>query len=220
MKRIIVVCEGETEKEFCNTILTPYFAKIDIYLQAPLIKKSMGGMVKWLELKKQITLHLRNDANAFVTTLIDYYGLYSKYQFPKWEESEKIADKNLRMQNLELGMKDDIESSLRFRFIPYLQLHEFEGLLFNDITIFQEQIPPDELIGVDELKQVFKEYDNPEMINNNNETSPSHRLARIILGYNKIVYGHILAEAIGLDRMRAKSPRFNNWIERLETLWY
>ncbi|MDA3816451.1 MAG: DUF4276 family protein [Prolixibacteraceae bacterium] len=74
MKRVIIICEGETEKEFCNTILTPYFAKKDIFIQSPLIKKSMGGIVKWSELKKQITLHLTNDSKAFVTTLIDYYG--------------------------------------------------------------------------------------------------------------------------------------------------
>lgn len=56
------------------------------------------------------------------------------------------------------------------------------------------------------------------MINNNRETSPSHRLARIILGYNKIVYGNILAEAIGLERIREKSPRFNKWISKIENL--
>lgn len=218
MKRVIIICEGETEKEFCNTILMPYFAKKDLFLQSPLIKKSMGGIVKWSELKKQITLHLKNDSKAFVTTLIDYYGLYSKYNFPKWNEAEKQSDKNIRMKMLEQGMRESIDDSVRFRFIPYMQLHEFEGLLFNEIDIFHEQIPANELVGVDELTQTFKQYSNPEMINNNRKTSPSHRLERIILGYNKIVYGNILAEAIGLEKIRAKSPRFNNWIKKLEDL--
>jgi hypothetical protein len=218
MKRIIIICEGETEKEFCNTILTPYFAAKGIFLQSPLIKKSMGGIVKWGELRKQITLHLRNDSNAFVTTLIDYYGLYSKYNFPKWDEAENQADKNIRMSILEQGMKESIDDAIRFRFVPYMQLHEFEGLLFNEIEIFHEQIPPSELVGIDELTRTFHQYNNPEMINNNRETSPSHRLERIILGYNKIVYGNILAEAIGLERIRAKSPRFNEWLRRLEEI--
>lgn len=218
MKRVIIICEGETEKEFCNTILTPYFAKKKIYIQSPLIKKSMGGIVKWSELKKQITLHLTNDSTAIVTTLIDYYGLYSKYNFPMWNNAERNPDKNERMMILEQGMLESIEDSLRFRFIPYLQLHEFEGLLFNDIDIFYEQIPPKELVGIEELTQTFQQYSNPEMINNNRETSPSHRLERIILGYNKIVYGNILAEAIGLDKIKAKSPRFNEWIKKLEKI--
>lgn len=218
MKRVIIICEGETEKEFCNTILTPYFAKKEIFLQSPLIKKSMGGIVKWAELKKQITLHLKTNSEAFVTTLIDYYGLYSKYNFPNWEEAEHQPDKNKRMQILEQGMSESIDDSVRFRFIPYLQLHEFEGLLFNEIDIFREQIPANELVGIDELTQTLKQYSNPEMINNNRETSPSHRLERIILGYNKIVYGNILAEAIGLKKIRAKSPRFNEWIKKLKRI--
>lgn len=217
MKRIIIICEGETEREFCNTILAPYFASKNIYIASPLIKKSMGGIVKWFELKKQILLHLKSDSTAYVTTFIDYYGLYSKYNFPSWSEAESQPDKNIRMQILEVAMHQDIvDDSLRCRFIPYIQLHEFEGLLFNDINVFYDQIPPNELVGADELKATFSEYDNPEMINNDRKTSPSHRLERIILGDNKIVYGNILAESIGLSRIREKSPRFNNWLNILE----
>ncbi len=56
------------------------------------------------------------------------------------------------------------------------------------------------------------------MINNSKATSPAHRLERIIKGYNKVVYGDILSEAIGLNRIREKSPRFNSWITRLENI--
>lgn len=217
MTRVIIICEGETEKEFCSVILSPYFANLGIYIQSPLIKKSMGGIVKWPELKKQILLHLKNDPTAYVTTLIDYYGVYSKYNFPKWNEAEAQSNKNKRMEILEEGMKLDIDDGYRFRYIPYIQLHEFEGLLFNEIAVFYEQIPKAELVGIAELQSTFSEYSNPEMINNNRETSPSHRLKRIIKGYNKIVYGNIIAESIGLDRIRNKSPRFNEWLIKLES---
>ena len=116
------------------------------------------------------------------------------------------------MELLESAMQEDMDSDLRQRFFPYLQLHEFEGLLFNKIEIFHEQIPPDELVNNIELEDTFSNYSNPEMINNNRDTCPSRRLERIILGYNKVVYGNILAEAIGLERMREKSPRFNAWL--------
>ncbi len=218
MKRIIIICEGETEKEFCTTILAPYFASKNIYIHSPLIKKSMGGIVKWSVLKKQILLHLKSDTSAYVTTLIDYYGLYSKYSFPKWDEAEAQPDKNLRMEMLEDAMQLDIEDAYRYRYIPYIQLHEFEGLLFNDINDFYDQIPPNELVGIEELKATFNQYDNPEMINNNRQTSPSHRLERIIFGYNKIVYGNIMAESIGLTRIRDKSPRFNMWLDKIEQI--
>lgn len=43
MKRIIVVCEGPTEKEFCQDILLPHFQKLNIVIEAPLIKQSGGA---------------------------------------------------------------------------------------------------------------------------------------------------------------------------------
>ena len=150
-----------------------------------------------------------------VSSLIDYYGLYRKYDFPKWGEGERIADKNARMDFLEAAMKEDVSDRVRHRYLPYLQLHEFEGLLFNDIQHFYDQVPKAQLVGVEELKQTFADYDNPEMINNDKETSPSHRLKRIIKGYNKPLYGHYFAEAIGIEKIRAKSPRFNQWIEKI-----
>jgi hypothetical protein len=164
--------------------------------------------------KKEIETHLQ-EPNVIVTTLIDYYGLYQKYNFPNWNQGEIIIDKNARLDFLEEGMKQDISDEFRHRFIPYLQLHEFEGLLFNDIQFFYDQVPKAELVGLAELKKTFADYDNPEMNNNNRETSPSHRLKRIIKGYNKPLYGHYFAEAIGIKQIRAKSPRFNQWVEKI-----
>jgi hypothetical protein len=218
MKRVVIICEGETEREFCKTLLATYFSKKHIHIQSPLIKRSMGGIVKWTILKKEIETYLR-EKDVYVTTLIDYYGLYSKYYFPGWDESLKIADKNERMDFLENAMQNDINKSFQHRFFPYLQLHEFEGLLFNDIDIFYQQVPKNELIGIAELQQTFQDYpDNPEMINDNPETSPSRRLERIISGYNKVLYGHYFAEAIGLDNIRNKSPRFNQWLRMIENI--
>jgi Domain of unknown function (DUF4276) len=214
MKRVIIVCEGETEREFCKNVLAPHLINKNIHIQAPLIKRSMGGIVRWSILKKEIETHLQ-EPNVIVTTLIDYYGLYQKYNFPNWKNGEQIIDKNNRMDYLETAMQRDINDAFRHRFIPYLQLHEFEGLLFNDIQVFFDQVPKAELVGVDELKKTFSEYDNPEMINNNKATSPSQRLQRIIKGYNKPLYGHYFAEAIGIEQLRAKSPRFNQWIEKI-----
>jgi len=218
MKRVIVICEGPTEQAFCKTNLQLHLQDKGIYIQTPLIKHSRGGVVKWPILKQQIETHLKVEGSAFVTTFIDYYGLYSKHGFPNWDASERIVDQNSRMGALETGMQEDINQDLPHRFIPYLQLQEFEGLLFNDINVIYSQIPPSDIIGKRELEKTFADYDNPEMINNERETSPSHRLGRIIKGYNKVVYGDILAEAIGLERIRSKSPRFHNWVSTIESL--
>lgn len=217
MKRVVIICEGETEREFCKNLLAPFFAAKNIHIQSPLIKRSMGGIVRWGILKKEIETYL-TETGVYVTMFIDYYGLYSKYAFPNWDDAEIIVNKVDRMISLEESMKADIKDEVRNRFLPYLQLHEFEGLLFNDIQVFYEQVPSNELIGEPELVKTFQDYDNPEMINNNRDTSPSHRLERIIEGYNKVLYGHYFAEAIGLENIRRKSPRFNEWLGKIEAI--
>ena len=216
MKRIIIICEGPTELEFCKDVLYSHFQAKEIYIQTPLIKKSGGGIVSWPTLKKQIENHLAQDKTAFVTTLIDYYGIKDKYQFPFWEESKKIVDKSKRMELLEKGMKDSVNSSISDRFEPYIQLHEFEGLLFNDISVFTNQIPNEDFVNQAELTEIILQNPNPELINDTPKNAPSYRLQRLIKGYNKIVYGAILAKEIGLQRIRDKSPRFNQWVKKLE----
>ena len=215
MKRIIIICEGPTEREFCNSILAPYFTPMGIYLNAPLIKHSHGGIVTWMHLQRQIDTHLRAEHNAHVTTLIDYYGIADRHGFPKWDESKGYPDVDERVTLIEQGMKECIDEKFTPRFIPYIQLHEFEGLLFSNIEVFEKVIPKGDLVGIDELRQIAVTFDNPEMINNSLETSPSHRLERIVRGYEKVVYGGLLAESIGLNRIRERCPRFNHWIQLL-----
>ena len=218
MTRIIIICEGLTEKEFCEKVLAPYLWQHEIDIQTPLIKISGGGIVKWDYLRRQVETHLKESSSVFVSTLIDYYGLYQKYNFPRWEEGNKIYDKDNRMSFLEEAMNKDVSESLQHRFIPYLQLHEFEALLFINLQIFYEQVPKSDLVGIEELEKTFTQYSNPEMINNSKVTSPGHRLERIIKGYKKPLYGHYLAEAIGVERIRSKCPRFNNWVQTLITI--
>ena len=215
MKRIIIICEGQTEQEFCKTILSPFFAPLGIYLSAPIIKSSQGGIVPWPRLKRQIEIHLKAEQDAYVTTLIDYYGIRDDHNFPYWEESKCEPQVQERVAKVEKGMLEAVGQLFSSRFLPYIQLHEFEGLLFSNGDVFERVIPEEDLVNKEDLVQTLAEFDNPEMINTSRETSPSHRLERIINGYDKIVYGNYLAEGIGLNRIRERCPRFNEWIERM-----
>lgn len=217
MKRLVIICEGPTEQEFVRDVLEPHFLPKEIYIQKPLIKKSGGGIVPWEILKSQIQAHLR-EGESFVTTLIDYYGIPDRFNYPGWQEAKEIVDKSLRMDFLEQKMSDDIEANLRLRFLPYYQLHEFEGLLFNNLASFESTFEPGEFKNKQELISTLTKYHNPELINDNPNTAPSKRLDKLIEGYNKIVYGSILAENIGMHNLRLKSPRFNKWIEKLENI--
>lgn len=215
MKRIIIICEGQTEVEFCKDVLLKHFIHKNIFIQTPLIKKSGGGIVPWNVLKKQIELYLR-EKDAIVTTFIDYYGIPENYHYPGWQKSRIIADKNSRMDFLENAMKNKIFEALQDRYIPYIQLHEFEGLLFNNIDVFDQNFNTYELNSREELLNILNSHPNPELINDDPTSAPSKRLERIITGYSKIVFGSILAEEIGLTNIRKKSPRFHNWINTLE----
>ena len=214
MKRIIVICEGETEQEFCDKILYPYFLEQQIDVSF----RNIRGINKWSFFKNLIENTLKNDGSVFLTTLIDFYGIEKKHHFPSWNDSLSVEDKNSRMDFLETKMKNDIDNQLNFRFIPYIQLHEFEGLLFNNIEIFYNIFSEEDLVGKDELKSVFRDFSNPEMINDCVKNAPSKRLKRIVKDYNKLVYGNILAEKIGLQNIRNKCPRFSEWIEKIEKI--
>jgi hypothetical protein len=224
MARIIIIGEGQTEQSFCNDVLKLHFSNKNITIQNPVIKKTGGGIVNWQALKHQIETHLLEDQTAYVTTLIDYYGIYAHHKYPNWEAAEKLASPADRMNLIEQGMYDGIRNTLRTRFIPYIQLHEFEGLLFCDKNIFDNNFEENEFADYPYLESTISSNPNPEMINNGKETAPSKRLSRILKNYNsdnennKVVYGSLLAQEIGLQNLRTKCPRFNEWINKLEAI--
>lgn len=214
MKRLIIVCEGQTEQSFCQNVLSPYFLSKGIVVEAPTIKHSHGGIVPWETLKHQLVEHL-HEGDAVVTMLIDFYRIKDSYQFPGWEEAKTIKDSQNKMNGLFQDMLNDMPEDLKSRFVPYIQLHEFEGLLFSDISAFRNNFMSAEC-DFDAIQLAIDEFENPEDINNKPETAPSSRLMSAIVGYDKVLYGTILAEETGLGTIRSKCPLFNSWIERIE----
>ena len=214
MKRLIVVCEGPTEKEFCRDLLIPHFLKRDIVIEAPTIKHSGGGIVPWRILKGQVENHL-NEGDAVVTTFIDYYGIKEEHGFPGWEAAKGASHNIDKVCTIEQAMKDDIADECRHRFIPHLQLHEFESLLFSDVDVFAQNFEAGEM-DLEKLRKVRAEYPNPEDINNSPRTAPSVRIAEAVKSYRKVLYGNCLAMDIGLDKMRQCCPHFNEWVSEME----
>ncbi len=216
MKRLIIVCEGQTEQEFCNDILQPHLIQFGIVVQNPTIKKTAGGIVSWASLKHQIETHLKQDPTAFVTTLIDFYGIHANHNYPNWLQANQHNNKNIGMDLMEQGMLTSIPDQLQPRFIPYIQLHEFEGLLFCDINVFDNGFEENEFLDYNYLVQTLNDNQNPELINDSSITAPSKRLLKIIKDYSKITHGCLIAQDIGINKIRAKCPRFNKWIDDLE----
>lgn len=122
------------------------------------------------------------------------------------------------MNLMEEGMLLDIPIQLQKRFIPYIQLNEFEGLLFCNINVFDIGFEKNEFLDYNYLVQTINEYQNPELINDSNITDPSKRLLKIIKNYSKVTHGCLIAQEIGINMIRSKCPRFNKWIENLEKI--
>ena len=214
MKRLIIVCEGETEQAFCNDVLRSHFLSKDMLLEAPTIKHSNGGIVAWDTLKKQIVRHL-NEGNCTVSMLVDYYRIRDSYHFPGWMKAKEKANLYDRMHYLFEQMLLDMDEKLRPRFIPYIQLHEFEGLLFSDISVFPDNFTKEQL-DFKQLESAVNEFNTPEEINNSPATAPSERLKKAVSGYDKVTDGAFLAMEIGLETIREKCILFNEWMGRLE----
>lgn len=211
MKTVIIICEGETEEEFCKTLLSQYLqgvCRIEVRL--------LRGNCNWERIKNFAEKALKQQKTAVVTTFFDYYGVKTK-NFPNWTKSLNFNKANVRdrIDLLEVGMLEAIDNNLSYRFIPYIQMHEFESFLFNNIEVFDDNFNQNEFNRT-ELLTLLNDFPDPEMINQGTETSPSHRLIKILPSYNKIVYGNILAEMIGIGNICQKNKHFNDWIERLK----
>lgn len=213
MKRLIIVCEGPTEQEFCNSVLAPELQKHQIYVDAPTVKHSNGGIVPWHILKGQLMNHLR-EGDAYVTMLVDYYGIKARFGFPGWQEAMAKEDKLERLYFLCKKMKEDLPENLRSRFIPYIQLHEFEGLLFSDVEVFVKSFNQEE-VDMNALREAVATFETSELINDSPQTAPSKRLEKAVFGYSKVLYGNYLAMDMGLDMIRKKCPLFNEWVNTL-----
>ena len=76
MRAIYIICEGQSEEEFVNTILRPHFNNYGIYDVRPILmstsKGHKGGDVKFDRLKFNIEKLLNREHDVIVTTFIDY----------------------------------------------------------------------------------------------------------------------------------------------------
>ncbi|SIT11971.1 DUF4276 family protein [Belliella pelovolcani] len=215
MRGIYIICEGQTEEEFVNGILRPFFNTYQIYDVRPILmttsKGHKGGDVKYDRLKFNIDKLLKSETDILVTTFIDFFRL--KNDFPKYEDAQAIQNKIHKADCLELALADAINNP---RFIPYIQLHEFEGLLFAAKDGF-EFLPDLKQSNLNSLLLAVEEKENPEELNDGELTAPSKRLEQLIPGFdkNKPFYGGLIAEVNTINPVLDRCLRFNNWVETL-----
>lgn len=216
MKRLVIIAEGETEESFVNNILCPFFCSKGIYnsIQCFKTKHSHGGMSKYSYIKKDI-LNIIYEKDVVVSMMIDFYRLPS--DFPGFNDLKVTQTHKEQANLLETRIKKDLEDSqnqLFDNFIPYIQLHEFEALVFASISGIDSLFERSEM-DYNGLMNVIQQYPNPEDINNHPDTAPSVRLKKLISGYNKVLHGIDIINTVGMAELLEKCPRFKTWIESM-----
>lgn len=214
-KVLNILVEGQTELEFVNSLIFPHLYKHGISAVRPISIETSpgfkGGDVRYLgRFKPNIQRILRGKEDLVVTSFIDFYRLRS--DFPNYAESRSKTTAEEKVSLIEEGCYNDINDP---RFIPYIQLHEFEGLLFSAPNGFSELFPDLPARNLQELLGVINEFENPELINDRPTHAPSKRLERLIPGYQKPLWGNMIALENGFEMILQRCPRFRNWINTL-----
>lgn len=197
MVRIGISVEGTTEERFIKILLEPYLSQKGIYVTPVCI----NGNVSVDRVKHEIEkLAYSFD---YVTTFYDFYGFKHKNL-----DETKVT--------LESKIRESVKEGLREKLIPYIQMYEFEGLLFSCpesiATVLQ-----DEALYSWANKVLIEFENNPEKINNSRETAPSKRF-ELAAKYRKTTHGPNISKQIGLAKMRKMCTGFDDWLTNLEAL--
>ena len=219
MIRVYVICEGLTEETFVKGILKDSMISKHVCLIPTLIGKpgKKGGDVRFERLLKDIRNTLR-DREAYCTTFLDFYGLTG--DFPgRLDALDKNGARNKAECFLTVftaRLAEELGENMIRRFIPYIQMYEFEGLLFSHPEKLATSLGKSTRVKM--LQKIRKDFSSPEDINNSPQTAPSKRLKNLFPCYNKPLHGTIAAAEIGLPVIRQECPLFNEWLEKIESL--
>ncbi len=221
MKHLYIIVEGETELEFVNRILKPYFISkgLNTHIQGLMITMKGGGHgVNNIEhFKKTIKPLLYNENEPIITTMIDHYGINSEKKLPNYTNCIKELDIEKRIFCMEQSLTNAVNSIKEYRFfIPNIVRHEMETLLFANpekgFELEKKEIR-------NEIIAICAEIPNIEDINCTPQGAPSKRLIKIYNNnnqkYNKASLGVDIAELAGIDSILQKSPRFKSWIDKI-----
>ena len=223
MSRLLVHVEGQTEESFVNEVLAPHLRGVGYTnVSARLLgnarqRQRRGGVRQWSQVRTEIVNHLKEDQTILATTMVDYYGLPETW--PGRVEAGGQNSLSSRAALVEQALLYDIAKELGDdfdlrRFIPYVVMHEFEGLLFSDPERFAQSIGQSDLSS--DFLAIRNAFSSPEEINDSPDTAPSRRVKALYKGYQKPLMGVLAVEEIGLETIRLECPLFNGWIEELE----
>ena len=218
MTRLLILVEGQSEKFFVERTLAPHLALHRVYVQPSVLWTKRlpsgggfrGGVSNW----NQILMNLRrltHDGDAWVSTLLDFYGLPE--DFPGLHDAPGAGHGRKKVTALQKRFAVELNHT---RFIPFFALHEFEAWLFSAPETVAEHFGNADLVS--KLCDAVREAGEPELINHGRDTHPKARLHQMDCGYKETSDGSTLMEKIGIATIRAACPHFDSWLKQLEVL--
>lgn len=207
MIRLAVSAEGHTEVAFVTSVLRDHLWPMKVMPYGLLLGRARdarggGGDVTVARLVEDM-LRWQSNFDA-VTSMVDFYGFRGK------------GDRTIEVLEEHVAQEVAVRAPRARHLFPYVQAHEFEGLLFSDVTAFR--VLGASTRDIDALKAVRRRFTTPEDINDSREGAPSKRIAQVLRKYRKPLDGPLIAKTIGLETIRQQCPRFGAWLSRLETL--
>ncbi|MEM6844761.1 MAG: DUF4276 family protein [Bacteroidota bacterium] len=208
MKRLVFIVEGDTEISLVEKLLVPHLVSLGfqnaMHAQTIITNRKQhkkGGVTSYGLFRNEVERTLAQ-GNVIVTTLIDFFRLPT--DFPSFTTD------STRIEQIEQAIRDDFNNHPDF--IPYVQRHELEALMFSDRSGFELVIDDDDKL--EQIDKISERYPNPEDINNNPENAPSKRLQKIF-NYDKTGDGELILEIVGINSILEKCPRFTEWLNKI-----
>jgi hypothetical protein len=216
MKFVTILVEGQTEETFVRDVLNPAYPSLHL---TPVLyetgrrksgHKQGGGGVRYASVKHQLRQLLNDTSAALVTTLLDYHRLDSN--FPG--QNHPPTDVLKQVENIERALEDELDAGTRFK--AYLSIHDFEALVFTDVTHIAQIVPNVPSNALSTLQTILFAYSTPEHINQGEP--PGHRLEQQLPAYRKAAHSPLIVESIGLKAIRRTCAHFDQWLRALEQL--
>jgi hypothetical protein len=194
MIRLFISVEGQSERMFVEQTLVPHLSTFSVFVKT----HDMKGNISVDRVREKLNRLIHN--YDLVTTLYDFYGF-------------KGLESNETKKTLEKKIKESVKSKQQDKIIPYIQMHEFEALLFSDAEIMANNLN----VSQNWIDEIINTCRDLETINNSKETAPSKRIGKNAK-YIKTQHAPKILQEIGLPKIREKCQGFNEWITQLEKL--
>jgi uncharacterized protein DUF4276 len=178
MKRLYLTVEGQTEQAFVRDVLRPHLSAFNVFvwksaLTGPHSRQRgripRGGLLRtFAPALADMRNWLKKDRSpdARFSMMVDLYALPA--DVPGHAAAMAFADPCAQAEILEAALADEIKDQ---RFIPYIQVHEFEALLLAGPEKFTERFERSES-QIAKLLTECNQFASPELINDGHDTHP------------------------------------------------